>query len=103
MKKAWSNIVLLISTAALIGCANTSVLLSPLPGFPVLWLGCFLTSAALPLLAQKARAGKQLWFLSYGNHCLKLFLAATVISIFIQGYLGFVVLQGQVKLLSAIW
>jgi triacylglycerol lipase len=72
--------ILLLSVGLLFLFANCGIAVCYSPGILAILVPCILLVNALPLLAQSAPLGKQLWFLTHGNFCLRVFLGATALS-----------------------
>ena len=85
--KKMGILILLLSGFLLCLFANSGLLIYKHPGLIALILPGILCANTLPLLATKAPPGKQLWLLSHGNYCLKIFIAATVVSLLFHLYL----------------
>lgn len=86
--KANVNMILILTVGLLFACANSGMLVCYSPGFLAILVPCVLGVNALPMLAQGAPLGKQLWFLTHGYYCLRVFLFATAVSIPYQIGLG---------------
>lgn len=84
--------LLVVSGILLCTAANSGVLLYHHPGAIAAIVLCTLLANLLPLLAGRGPLRPRLRFLIHGHGCLKIFLAATVISIPCQLFLAFVYL-----------
>lgn len=80
------NILMLLSFSALCFGANGTLLVSFSPLIGIL---CVLAANTLPLLIGKRYIRPRLRFLIHGSACLKIFLAAALLSIPIQTVIGF--------------
>ncbi len=80
--------ILLLTVGFLVILCNCGLLICVSPGLLFLLVPCVVVVNALPLLAQSAPLGKQLWFLTHGNYCLKVFVLSTIISVIFQIILG---------------
>lgn len=79
-RKKSTTMILLLSVGLLFLFANCGIAVCYSPGILAILVPCILLVNALPLLAQSAPLGKQLWFLTHGNFCLRVFLGATALS-----------------------
>lgn len=95
MRSKSRNSILLLTVGLLTLFANSGITLFFYPAFVTILFPCVLAINALPLLAQDAHIGKQLWFLKHGNYCLKVFFISTIISVVYQVILGLCIAQSQ--------
>lgn len=87
-----SNVMILSLTVGLLTLfANCGLVVYFYPGFLTILVPCVVGTNALPMLAQSSPLGRQLWFLTHGNYCLKIFLISTVLSMVFQGLLGLLI------------
>lgn len=72
--------------------ANCGILMYRYPQYLISLLCLVVATNTLPLLAQDNPFGKQLWFLTHGHYCLRIFLAAALVSIPCQGFIAWYLL-----------
>lgn len=84
MKSKFGNFILLLTVGLLTLAANCGKLIYFHPGLLLVLAPSVIVINALPMLALKHPIGKQLWFITYGNYCLKVFFISTMISILYQ-------------------
>lgn len=89
MKTKLGNFILLLTVGLLTLTANCGSLIYLHPILLIFLVPLVIAIHALPLLAQRHKIGTQLWFITYGNHCLKIFFISTIVSIFYQVPLAF--------------
>ncbi len=94
--KPSANMILLLTVGSVFLLANCGLLIWHFPLLLLILLPCVVITVLLPLLATGAPVGRQLWFLAYGNRCLKIFLLTTCLSILCQMVLAFLVLPGLI-------
>jgi hypothetical protein len=94
--KPSANMILLLTVGSVFLLANCGLLIWHFPLLLLILLPCVVITVLLPLLATDAPVGRQLWFLAYGNRCLKIFLLTTCLSILCQMVLAFLVLPGLI-------
>ena len=88
MESKAANRILLLTAAGVTLLANCGLLVYAFPGLLAILIPCIAAVNALPLLAQHSPPGRQLWLLTHGNYCLKVFLMATTASLVFQLPLG---------------
>lgn len=91
MRSKYNHLILLLTVGLLILFANCGLVVYFYPAFLTILVPCVAGINALPMLAQSAPMGKQLWFLTHGNYCLKIFFIGTVLSVVFQVFLGFMI------------
>lgn len=91
--KRTANMILLLTVGLLFLFANCGLLIWAFPGLLGALIPCVMGIMLLPMLTTGAPVGSQLWFLAYGNRCLKIFLITTCLSILWQLSLGFFILR----------
>ena len=91
MRSKSTNLILLLSVGLLALFANCGVVVYFYPTFLTILVACVAGISALPMLAQAAPMGRQLWFLTHGNYCLKIFFCSTVLSVIFQVFLGLMI------------
>lgn len=91
MRSKSNNMILLLTVGLLTLFANCGVVVYFYPAFLTVLIPCILGTNALPMLAQRSPLGRQLWFLTHGNYCLKIFFVSTVFSAIYQVFLGLVI------------
>lgn len=84
MKSKFGNFILLLTVGLLSLAANCGRLIYFHPAMLLVLAPCIIVINALPMLAQKHPIGRQLWFITYGNYCLKVFFISTILSILYQ-------------------
>lgn len=92
MRSKSTNMVLLLTVGLLCLLANCGLLVCAYPAFLTILIPLVAGVNVLPLLAQSTPLGKQLWYLTHGNYCLKVFFISTLISAVIQTILGLLVI-----------
>ena len=93
MKSRFGNFILLLTVGLLTFAANCGALIYYFPFFTLLLVPFIIGINALPMLAQRNSFGKQLWFITYGNQSIKVFLVSTILSIPCQVSLVFTIGQ----------
>ena len=91
MRSKSTNLILLLTVGLLALFANCGVVVYFYPTFLTILVACVAGISALPMLAQAAPMGRQLWFLTHGNYCLKIFFCSTVLSVIFQVFLGLMI------------
>lgn len=91
MRTRSNNLILLLSVGLLTIFANCGIIVYRYPTFLTLLIPCIAGTVAVPMLAQRAPLGRQLWFLTHGNYCLKIFFVSTVLSVIFQVFLGLMI------------
>ena len=86
--KPSANVILLLTVGSLFLLANCGLLVWHFPILLLVLLPSVVVTVLLPMLTAEAPVGRQLWFLAYGNRCLKIFLLTTCLSILLQMGLG---------------
>lgn len=99
MKTKFGNFILLLTVGLLTLIANCGGLIYFHPILLLFLVPLIIGVNALPLLAQRHKVGTQLWFITYGNHCLKVFFISTIVSIFCQVSLAFAMGWDQIMLI----
>lgn len=90
--KRSANMILLLTVGSLFLLANCGSLIWSFPGLLAALLPCVMGIMLLPMLTTGAPVGRQIWFLGYGNRCLKVFLITTCLSILWQLAVGIFIL-----------
>ena len=98
MRSKSKILILLLTVGLLTVFANCGILIYHYPSFLTIMIPCVVGIHALPLLAQRSPLGKQLWFLTHGNYCLKIFFVSTVLSCIYQVFLGLSIAKEQTLL-----
>ena len=83
--------ILLLSVGLLTLFANCGIVVYFYPAFLTILVPCVLGINALPMLAQRSPLGRQLWILTHGNYCLKIFFVSSILSVFYQVFLGLLI------------
>lgn len=91
MRAKSNNMILLLTVGLLTLFANCGIAVYFYPTFLTVLVPCVMGTAALPMLAQRSPLGRQLWFLTHGNYCLKIFFISTVFSVIYQVFLGLLI------------
>lgn len=99
MKPKHGNFILLLTVGLLTLTANCGGLVYFHPILLVFLVPLIIGINTLPLLAQRNRLGSQLWFVTYGNHCLKIFFVSTILSILWQATLAFMMWREHIMLI----
>ena len=88
MRAKSNNLILLLTVGLLTIFANCGIVVYFYPAFLTILIPCVVGINALPMLAQRSPLGRQLWFLTHGNYCLKIFFISTMLSVIYQVFLG---------------
>lgn len=93
MRSKHNNLILLLAVGLLTLCANFGIAVYFYPAFLTFLIPCVVGINVLPMLAQRSPLGRQLWFLTHGNYCLKVFFCATVLSAIYQIPLALIIVK----------